>query len=119
MSQLSMVRGDTLIFDVAVVDKAGAPVNITGKTLIFTVKARYSDADNAAIAQKKTPSSGITITNGAGGLATVTLQPADTRNLTDQWQTLVWDLQLVDGTNVYTVASGTLQVTPDVTVSIS
>jgi hypothetical protein len=119
MTQLSMTRGDTLIFDVAVVDINGAPVSLTGKMLIFTVKARLSDADNAAIAQKKSPASGITITNAAGGLATVTLAPSDTRNLTDQWQSLVWDLQLVDGSNVYTVANGALQVTPDVTVSTS
>lgn len=118
-TRLSMVRGDTFSFNVTITDSTNLAVSLVGKTLIFTLKKALSDSDANAVAQKRSPSSGITITNASQGKATVTISPADTRTLTDVWQALVWDLQMVDGTNVYTVASGTMTVSPDVTVSTS
>jgi hypothetical protein len=115
-----MTRGDTFVIDVAITDKNGV-VDLTGKSLIFTLKSKVSDADNAAVAQKKSAgSAGIVISSPFNaGLATITLLPADTRGLSDNWQLLLWDLQLVDGSNIYTVATGELEVTPDITISTS
>lgn len=118
MSRLRMIRGDTFSFSATVTDSNGV-VNLTGKSLIFTLKTAYSDADVNAIAQKKSSTGGIVITDAPNGLATITLLPADTRTLGDEFQVLVWDLQLIDGSNVYTVASGRMEVTPDVTISVS
>src|SRR5947207_2059433 len=105
MTKLDMIRGDTFSFDVVVSDDSG-PVNLTSGLLIFTLKNKYSDPDISAIAQKKSSSNGIIITNALAGKATVTLAPLDTRNLGDSWTILVWDLELILGGNVYTVDSG-------------
>lgn len=113
---LSMRRGDTLRID-HTVTQGGAALNLTGKTLRFTAKRSHADGDAAAVFTKMI-GSGITVTNAVGGLASTTISPADTSGLPALAQLLVWDLQLVDGSNVYTVETGTLLVSPDVSVTV-
>lgn len=118
MSRLSMTRGDTFRIDVVVSDKNGV-VNLTGMSLIATFKKKVTDADNVAVAQKKTSTGGIVVTDAAAGEATITLLPGDTSTLTAVWTLLQWDIQLVDGSSVYTVASGQMEVIPDVSIAVS
>ena len=118
MSSLRMSRGDTFRIDIVVSDKNGV-INLTGKSLIATFKNKVTDADNVAVVQKKTSTGGIVITSAVAGEATITLLPGDTSTLPAVWTQLQWDIQLVDGASVYTVASGRLEVSPDVTISIT
>lgn len=118
MAKLKMTHGDTFSFDATIKDNDG-PVNLSGGLLIFTVKSKYIDADVAAVAQKKSPSHGIVVTDAPNGKCTVTLSPTDTEGLINAWTQYVWDLQLVSGGNVYTVAQGELEMLPDVTTSVS
>lgn len=119
-TRLQMVRGDTKQFR-SPVTLSGAAVDLTGGKLIFTVKKALSDADVDAVAQKSwdagTPH-GITVTTPGNGIAITTIDPSDTAGL-DAPVTLFWDLQYetTGAAQVYTVDSGTLLVTPDVTRS--
>jgi hypothetical protein len=79
--------------------------------LIFSAKADTADADDDAVIQK---ASGYGITPD-GNVASVTLVPEDTANVTVK--TLLWDIQAqhtVSG-EVRTVATGNLRLSRDVT----
>lgn len=112
MADLSMTRGDTPTFDLTITDAAGDAVDLTDATIAFT--AKRSIADSATVFQK-TVGSGVTVTNAAGGLASVLLAAGDTTALPDRTIALHYDVEVVesDGTKT-TVASGLLTVSPDV-----
>ncbi len=113
---LAMYRGDTALFPFAVSDSAGA-YNIAGASFWFTAKRTPCDIDASAVFQK-TLASGITITNPAAGLGQVELAESDTSGLPCSRTVLFYDLQMKTTTSkVYTLASGTLTVNPDVTVT--
>ena len=111
---LRMTRARTAVFSIAVLQN-GAPLNVTGKTLYFTAKFKVQDADAAAVVKKST-GSGIVVTDAPNGLATLTINPADTAALAEKnTQRLVCDVALKDGANVYELDSGTLDVAGNVT----
>ena len=83
---LEIHRGDDRDLDFTVVDPAGDAVDITTAALTYSVsKLDSSQSDPAprgAVALfTKTVGSGITITNGPNGEATITLASADTTGL--------------------------------------
>lgn len=108
-SLLTMTRGDTANFAVTVTDGAGAPLNLTGLVLTFTVAA---SSQSAVIT--KTIGAGITVTDALGGLATVTISPADTDGLEDRAE-LFWDLEVDSAGDIRTPLTGRLSVEVDVT----
>jgi hypothetical protein len=112
-----MIRGDTVLFNIQIT-KNSVAFPLSGCELWFTGKYAYSDGDIAAVFQK-TIGDGITITSALAGQATMALSPADTDSLPDVKTLLLYDVQLKDANDlVYTVASGSLVVTPDVTRSV-
>lgn len=115
---LEITRGDTTTLNVSCFQTDGVtPLNITGYTLWFTAKYVVADAD-PGVFQKTTTAGGITITNAAGGIATVSLVPTDTSSLAGV--VLLWDLQGKDPSgNITTLASGTLTITADITRAIT
>lgn len=120
MSDLSMYRGDDDDFTITALDATGAAVDLTGTTLIWTVKRSRTDPDSAAVIQKKSSDGGITILTQSGatlGQATINLAAADTSPLTHQTMGY-WDLQVVDAAGkVQTLSTGTLMILLDVTVA--
>lgn len=111
-----MYRGDTVTLNI-VVSASGAVFPLTGCQMWFTAKWTYADPDISAIFQKII-GSGITITNPILGMATVVISPTDTSGLPPSKILLVWDCQVEDASgNVFTVASGNLIITPDVTIT--
>lgn len=116
MTLLSMTRGDQQAFEVAFTDADGLAVDLTGVTLTFTAKRRPTDADVDAVISITSTDGGIAVNaNPATGLATLTLEPADTEDLTNL-RSLYWDIQLDDGAgDVRTPSSGRLAISSDVT----
>lgn len=119
-TRLTLPRGDSGLFEFAWTDPAtGDALPITGCTIRFTAKHRASDDDVDAVIQKETPT-GVEIVDGPGGICRVHLDPEDTEAL-DTPVTLLWDLQLVDGStpaNVWTIPTsepGELRVFGDIT----
>ncbi len=107
---LSMTRGTTGVWYITVYQYDGTtPQDLTGSTLTFN-----ATVDDVNIT-KSSPSSGITITNAVAGLATLTIDAADTTGVEDDG-TFVGpcELQLTSSGDPYELNSGTLTVTPNV-----
>ena len=119
MTALEITRGDTRTLDVTCFQPDGVTaLDITGFDLWWTAKRTTGDPD-PGVMQKTTATGGIAVTGAASGLATVTIDPADTSALPGVTQ-LVWDLQARDPAGrIHTLASGTLTVLADVTRATS
>ncbi|OHB80551.1 MAG: hypothetical protein A2W31_06875 [Planctomycetes bacterium RBG_16_64_10] len=81
MSDLAMTRGDTLVVYLTIMDADAAPINITAAAISFMAKRLWTDADSAAVCSASVADGGIVVTNGAAGLATLTLTPDQTANM--------------------------------------
>lgn len=98
-------RGDTVKIEVTVTDSDGVVFDLTGYDMTFTTTG-------AAVIEKISDSGGgIEITSASGGEATITLDPADTTEL----GMYKFDIQVTDGTDVYTVVTSYFKIVDDVT----
>lgn len=113
MTLLSMTRGDTGVFQVTLTDSAGDPLVLTDRELTFTVKRRLLDSDDDALIQK-TVGAGIVVADAETGVATITIDPADTSEIANG-PSLYWDIQVQADDDVRTPLSGRLVLMPDVT----
>jgi hypothetical protein len=112
MSVLELTRGDSTAWEFTIRDSDGIPIDITAHAVAFTVKANISDVQEDAVIAVTTPTD-VVLTDPTEGLCEVRLDPADTGLAPGQY---VWDLQVTTpGTTVWTVASGKLLVSADVT----
>jgi hypothetical protein len=104
-----MVAGDTTLLTVAVIDEAGAIVDLTNATAIWQM-ART--AQTPALLTKTTDANaGITITDPLGGILTVLLDPGDTEGLTGRWY---HELEVIDvAGDISTVITGFVTIRPD------
>jgi hypothetical protein len=114
---ITIRRGDTEVIDVAVTEPAAdaadppVPVPIGSATFAFTAKRTRRDPDEQAVLAL-TLGQGIVVTDGPGGLLTVTMTPAQTAALTPGRYD--YDLQMTEGTTVTTIVDGTMLVEADV-----
>ena len=109
-------RGDTKAFNLSFKDSAGAPIDITGHELWFTMKGQVTDLDTDAVLQKKIvfPSG----TESESGSGTLTLDSDETGAIDPG--TYFFDLQKVIPENppvVATLMSGKISVLADITRS--
>ena len=75
---VQIVRGTSKTLQLAVTDPQSKPVNLTGATIIMTVKNRVEDQKN--IFQKTTADpTQVKITDSFGGIAQIFIQPTDTQ----------------------------------------
>lgn len=88
---LTMRRGDTPLWDVAVTNPDGTPFDLTGYVAYFTAKRSLADADPGVF--QLTIGGGVTITSAAGGLLTIQPRRADTNTLTEDTRLFV-DVQI-------------------------
>jgi hypothetical protein len=107
ITKLKMKRGDTPSWKIAVTDSNGA-TDLTGTTMEFTARSSTDHVIN------RETGNGITVDDADGGLATLTIIDTDTVDFPDYVLSMDWDLRLMRGSEIHTVASGTLLVTPDV-----
>ena len=118
MTLLQVTRGDRHVFDLALTDGAGAPLDLTARSLRFTAKTRIADSDADAVLVK-TIGDGIELVDADEGTATLTIEPDDTSDI-DLPRTLIWDLQVEDGAgDVRTPLRGKLAIVRDVTRNTS
>jgi hypothetical protein len=117
VADFTMYRGDTVTINAAIT-ASGLAYNLTGKSMWFTAKTSYSQAD-PGVFQKKL-GSGISIVDATNGRAQIVIAASDTNSLGNSKTALVYDFQVKDSSGrIYTVASGKLIVIPDVTRSTS
>lgn len=117
MSLAAFYRGDTKTYPFSFKVKDSDPVipiDLTGKTLKFTMKASKADADPGALQKSLGPFSGAEALAGTG---TLVLTSTETNGLAPG--KYYFDFQLTDpGTSpptVQTVGAGTVTVLEDIT----
>lgn len=103
---ITMIKGDTLSFNVEVFDQSGAPMTVD--TAYFTVKKNINSAD---IAFQLSMNSGITYVDD---LLVVRVPPSATDTL--EAGRYYYDLQLGVDDDIYTPMIGILTIEQDVTV---
>lgn len=107
-------RGDTKVFNLSFKDSSGDPINITGHSLWFTMKAAIADLDKDATLQKQMVfPAGTESENGTGVL---TLTSDETKTIDPGLY--FFDIQKVIPENppvVATVLSGRIAVLADIT----
>lgn len=109
MSIISLYRGDDRTISVDVT------TDITDAELTFLVKARRDAADEDAVITK-TIGSGITVTNASTGLATISLDAADTADLPTE-PFYRWEIQAVDAAgDTHTLAAGRFVLRTDLVI---
>ncbi len=116
MAISNFVHGDTKEYNLTF-SKSGAAYNITGHTIYMTLKTDNSLADNAGFPEVY-QATGV-ITDGPGGLATVTLPSDQTKQLTAGAK-YFYDVQIHDAstpTVVATIEKGSLTVEAGTTLT--
>ncbi len=109
--KLTIIRGDSAQIDVAFEDADGVAIDLTGKSVFFTVK-NISDIDSAnddnAEIKKK-----ITVhTDPTAGETKIALSPTDTAITPGEY---IYDLQIVNGGEVISTNRDYLEIIQDVT----
>jgi hypothetical protein len=107
-TNFAMHSGDSKDIVVSVLDESDQVVPITGASVVFILsKSEWS----AALVTKAT-GSGIVITDGPGGVLTVSLDPADTEDLVG---THYFEIELTDaGAKVSTIVVGRIDIRKNV-----
>lgn len=112
---LDMFRGDTAAWDV-LVTRNGSPTDLAGGVLTFSARRNY--ASPILFQRTSAPGDGVTFALQSGatlGQATVELHAADTTQLSNQLETLVYDVHFRSASgDEWTVAWGNLTVNPSV-----
>lgn len=110
-----MRRGQAKTLGLTVVDGQGKPYNLTGATVIMTVK-ESAESQNVLIRKtSETPTQAI-ITSPREGLAQIFLMPSDTKNLSiKQYVFDVW-VVTADGKPYPVVEESILELKPSITV---
>jgi hypothetical protein len=106
-------RGDTFKFTITPYDSSGSSFSLTGYAAIFTIADKRGTG-----AVQYGPTAGTTaVINTSTNLITCTLPAAVGRNLVGG-STYVYDVQISDGTNIYTLLTGTITSTDDITGAV-
>jgi hypothetical protein len=101
-----MHQGDTKFLHIAVKDPAGVAVSLVGaKSIKWWVAKKVTSTTRLL---EKASSSGITVTNAAGGLLTISIAPDDTKLVSGDYY---HELEVVDATDhVATILRGTMSI---------
>jgi len=105
----SYYRGDTFEFIVRPKDAAGDAFDLTGYSADFTI----ADARGTGSTQY----TGTATVNTADNIVTCTIPAATGRNL-DTASSWVYDVQINDGNVIYTILTGSITVTDDITGAV-
>lgn len=102
-------RGDTFQFIIRPKDAVGDQFDLTGYTAIFTIANQRGTG--------ATQYTGLAVVNSVDDIVTCTISSSVGRNLvpTTAW---VYDVQITDGTNIYTILTGTISSTNDITGAV-
>jgi hypothetical protein len=105
-------RGDTFQFIVRPKTDSGASFPLDGYTAILTIADRRGSG--ATQYTSTTPNSLTAVVNSADDIVTCTIDPVTGRELT-AGTTWVYDVQVSNGEFTYTLLTGNITVTDDIT----
>ena len=101
-------RGDTSQFVVRPKTANGGTFDLTGYTAAFTI-ANQSGSSG-------TQTAAVTVVNATTDIVTCTITPAIGRTLSAG--TYVYDVQITNGTQIFTLLAGLITVTDDITGAV-
>lgn len=108
---LTMIRGDTVVFQATFTDDLNAPVDDPGATYRMTGKNQLADPDSSEVFT-------VTASQTGPGVADLIVQPSMTRPLPPVPTTLLYDVQVTETSGrITTIQFGTLTVIPDVSIT--
>ena len=105
-SRITIQQGEDVTIQVSVIDDNAAAVNITGFNFQADIRI---EREGAVQIITKSSGSGITITDGAGGVYEIILSSADTKKLRVP-ATYFWDTWRTDNGKKAQLAYGELEV---------
>ena len=114
-SQINIIRGNSVTLNLLIKDTDGTPIDITGYTVWFTVRAtipatRIIDDTTALISVKQEAGD---LTDPTHGITSMGLSPSKTNVATGDH---FYDIQYsTDGVNRYSCSVGRFVIAPDVT----
>lgn len=116
MSDLTIQRGCKTVYEFTATESAVA-VNLTGAAIYFEMRTSYPDASvitGAGATLSKSTVSGITITNGAGGIFEIAFSKADTNTLAVG--VYFYGIEYIPSgeTDPRSLGSGTVSITGDI-----
>lgn len=116
-TNLTLPRGDGVVYRLEVKDENEKVKNITGSTVRFTAKERNSDADPGVLQLTSANPLQIELDDPANGKAKIFVRNAQTQNL--GIRSFIYDVQTVTvAGEVRTVVGGTFTITEDVTRTV-
>lgn len=105
-TNLFFSRGDTYVFSCLAQDYSQTVINLTGATILSTVKR--SPADSAPLFTGT-----CAVVSAPAGTLTVTFAAASTASLPDYPQVLVYDVQVTKSGAVITIQSGKIYLSSE------
>lgn len=110
--RLAIIRAKTAIYYLTVETAAGEPFDIGASTLYFHA------SNGSFVLDKSSPDNGIVINDGSEGLATMTIDPADTESLGAQGVfEMPCEFTLTGGNagdGIFDIGTGNLTISPNV-----
>lgn len=106
------VAGDTIQIEDTVVDSEGDLKDLSGADIVFGLAAYPGES---VIVEKTITGGGVSITDAAGGVLQVTLQPSDTESLGSPDGTeYYYEIEVTDSDSItQTVTTGTITLQSD------
>lgn len=105
----SIKQGETFAKQITWNDGAGSPINLTGYTARMHLKRAVTDT--IAVFELTTSNSRISL-GGTAGTITLSITASDTATLSGDY---VYDLELVNGSNVKRLLQGKIKIDAEVT----
>ena len=104
----SYYRGDTSQFVIRPKTSNGETFDLAGYTAAFTIANQSGPSG--------TQTAAVTVVNTTTDIVTCTITPAIGRTLSEG--TYVYDVQITNGTQIYTLLAGSITVTNDITGAV-
>lgn len=103
----SYYRGDTFPFIIRPKDSSGSQFDLTGYTAIFTISSSRGPSPSSSY-------SGTAVVNDVDDIVTCTISATVGRNL-DPAVAWVYDVQITNGVEIFTILTGSISATNDIT----
>ena len=108
--RINIIRRDDVTLTVTITDEQGTPLNLTGATVYFTVKAKKTDTDAQALITKEVTSH----VNPTAGITEVELTDVDTDI---ESRSYFFDVQVkTSDDKIRSLSYGLIRVNQDITI---
>jgi hypothetical protein len=100
-----LVRGDTFTLQFSLKDEDGSPLDLSTCSLAATFQNVFGTITKSSLVPAQ-----MVVTNPTGGLVEIYFLPADTKTIRSG--TYPYELKVYQGTNVFTVTQGCMELVP-------